>query len=642
MKSPVSRRFAAQPALRGIPAACAALLLAGSPWARAQSTPPGADAVAPDVIVVTGSREPMPANQVAGDVVVIDAERIRESTADSVEDLLRREAGLQVSRNGGPGANASVFIRGAGSGNTLVLVDGVRIGSATLGLVELESLSLAAIDHIEVLRGPGSSLYGADGAGGVVQIFTRRGEGPPQAVLRAAIGSYGAREASAQASGRFGELDLAGSVSHEQLDGVSALRPGDQFNNYNPDKDGARRTTAQAQIGYRPAAGHRIGLGVWDSRLDAQYDASQYLAPDFNQDNTPDFRNRLDSRVTALEHRGEWSPAWTTTLRASAQESDLHSGGTQIERFRTRREQLEAQASWRFQPDQRLTLALDTLHERAQSSAFFNDVKRDNDAAVLAYAGAIGPVQAQAEWRHDHSSVFGDVDTGRLGGSLAVARGWRVRALAGSSYRAPSFNDLYYPGYGVAAIRPERGRSVELGLEGHGAEHEFSVTAWRNQARDLIAYESDRSFCPADPSYDFGCARNVGRARLQGLSLAGGARWGGLGLRGTLDFLDAKDADTGARLVRRAAYQASLAADYRTGDWTLGAAALTLGQRPDGGIELPAQTTLDLKAAWRFSRAWTLETKLINATDADTTPSRDYQGLGRQAWIGLRYEPTSP
>jgi vitamin B12 transporter len=109
-------------------------------------------------------------------------ERIRESAATSLEDLLQREAGLQLSRSGGPGANAGLFIRGAGSGNTLVLIDGVRIGAATAGLPELEALSLASIERIEVLRGPGSSLYGADAVGGVVQIFTRRGSGAAAAV----------------------------------------------------------------------------------------------------------------------------------------------------------------------------------------------------------------------------------------------------------------------------------------------------------------------------------------------------------------------------------------------------------------------------------------------------------------------------
>lgn len=597
-----------------------------------------ADAAAGERIVVTGSREPTAADRLAGDLVLIDAEQIQASTADSVEDLLRRVAGLQISRNGGPGSSAGVFIRGMGVSGTLVLVDGVRVGSATLGQVEFESLSLGAIDHIEILRGPGSSLYGADGAGGVVQIFTRRGDGRPRASAWLAAGQYGAGEAAFSGSGRFGDFDAAASLSHEQVEGVSALRPGDRYGNYNPDKDGSRRTSAQAQFGWRPAQGHRIGLTLLDSKLNAQFDSSEYLPPNYQQDATPDFRNKLDNQVVSIDHRGEWSEAWTTTARASSQESDLHSGGHEIKRYRTRREQLDAQATWQPMKDQRLTFAYEGLNEKADAQSYVQQEKRDNNALVLAYLGTLGPVQLQADARHDDNSVYGAVNTGRLGASYALAKGWRLRALAGTSFRAPSFNDLFYPGYGVDTIKPERGRSVEVGVEGRGAGYDVSATVWQNRMRDLIGYEPDRTHCPADPAYDYGCAANISNAKLQGLTLAGGTQLGNLQLRAQVDFTDAKNSDTGARLTRRAAHQASLTADYTVGDWAFGAAALQVGKRPDGaGYTLKQESTLDLKARWRFAPQWSLEAKVINATDVDLEPTREYQGLGRQAWLGVRY-----
>lgn len=631
------------------PRAALALLCAAPALACAQTTPltaahPMAAPADPDRIVVTGSREPVAAGWLAADLVVIDAEQIQASTADSIEDLLRREAGLQLSRNGGPGASAGLMIRGAGVGNTLVLVDGVRIGSATLGQVEFEGLSLGMVERIEVLRGPGSSLYGADGAGGVIQIFTRRGGQATHAGAWLAAGQYGAAEGAVNASSRIGDVDLAGSLSHEQLDGVSTLRPGDRFGNHNPDRDGSRRTTAQAQLGWRPAEGHRIGLSLLQSQLDARYDASEFLPPDYAQDPSPDFHNKLDNQLAAIEHRAEWNAAWTTTLRASAQEDDLHSGGTVIDRFRTRREQLDAQATWRPAPDQRLTFAYEGLTEKATSSAFLTDMQRDNHALVLAWLGALGPVRTQADLRHDDNSAYGQVTTGRLGGSMKLGGAWRARALAGSSFRAPSFNDQGYPGYGIPPdvyegfdIKPERGVNIEFGVDGHWADVDLSATAWRNRMRDLIVYESDRSFCPDDPSYDFGCAANVGHSRMQGLTLSGGWQSGGWQLRGQADFVDAKNADTGARLNRRAAHQLSLSAEYTMGDWRFGAAVLQVGARPDGGVTLPEETTLDLKARWQFAPCWTLEAKLLNATDEDLQPVRDYQGLGRQAWLGVRY-----
>ncbi len=594
--------------------------------------------MAQGIVVVTGAREPLPAQRLVGDVVVIDADRIRASAGDSLEDLLRREAGLQLSRNGGPGASTGLFIRGASSASTLVLVDGVRIGAATTGQAEFEGLSLSQIERIEVLRGPASSLYGADAVGGVVQIFTRRGQAEPRVSLAGAVGQLGAREASIAADARVGLFDLAASVSADRNQGVSALRPGDLFGNFNPDRDGYSRRGAQAQVGYSPADGQRIGLQATSSRLNARYDGSEFLPPTFAQDNSPDFRNRLAMRSAALDHRAEWGPGLVTLLRATRQTSDLESGGSALDRFLTERSQWEAQATWNAAPGQQWTLAVEHLRERSSSTSFVADVARDNDAVVAAYAGRWGAVDLQVEARHDDNSIWGGVRTGRAAAAWEVASGWRLRGVAGTTFRAPSFNDLYFPGFGVATLQPERGRSLEFGLSWTGRDGDAALTTYRNEVRDLVGYEPDRSYCPPSADYDFGCARNIGRARLQGATLAAGWRTGPWSWRGTADFLDAKDLATGARLTRRAAHQETVAIDYRGQGWSVGAEVLRVGARPEAGDVLAAYATVDLKARWRLSPAWSLTARLLNATDRDHEPALDYRPLGRQAWLGMRYE----
>ena len=608
----------------------AVLAAAAAPsFAQTQLTP----------IVVTGSREPQALDRVTADVVVIDAERIRTSSADSVEDLLRREAGVQVSRNGGPGHTAGVFIRGAGSGNTVVLIDGVRIGSGTLGQVEFEALGLSQIERIEVLRGPGSSLYGADAVGGVIQIFTKRGEGDPRFTAKGAIGGERSYEGNFGVSGATGGFDFAASLGREKSRGVSVLKPGDQFGNYNPDDDGYVRDTAQVKLGFTPAPGHRIGLNLVESRLNAQYDASEFGGPpSFAQDASPDFRNKLKTSVVSLDYRGVISPNWTTTAQLAHNDDDLKSGGNIIDRFRTRRDQLTWQNALKFDASNQLMLAYEHLSEKAESTSYLADYKRNNNAFVLGYTGEFGAQVLTADVRRDQNSVYGGETTGRLGWSMEVAKGLRVRALAGTTFRAPSFNELFYPGYGVPSITPERGRSVELGINWRAGDSEASATVYQNRVRDLIAYEGNKAFCPADPSYSFGCARNIGRARLQGVTLSGAHRIGALRVSGTVDFLDAKDTDTGVRLSRRAAHQESLAADYDLGAWRFGGALLAVGSRPDGSATLGRYATLDLSARWRFAPQWQLEAKLLNATDRQYEPARDYQPLGRQAWIGVRFD----
>jgi vitamin B12 transporter len=590
-------------------------------------------------VVITGTREPTPLSQIAADVVVIDARTIRDSTADSIEDLLRREAGVQLSRSGGPGQSAGVFIRGAAAGNTLVLVDGVRVGSATLGIASLESIGLAQVERIEVLRGPGSSLYGADAVGGVVQIFTRRGAaGDPRWSAHAAAGTERSFEGDLGVSGLVeGGIDYAAGASHASSRGVSALREGDAFGNFNPDRDGYRRSGGQLALGYTPAPGHRIGLQAVANRLNAQFDASEFAPPDFAQDASPDFRNRQRTDQVSLDYRGALTPQWTTTAQVARQSDRLQSGGNLIDRFDTVREQATWQNAWKPLEGQQLLLAVDAMRENAQSSAFVADVQRRNTAVVLGYAGQYGEHALQIDVRHDDNVDFGGVNTGRIGWTMELTPTLRLRALAGSTFRAPSFNDLYFPGYGVPGIRPERGRSVELGLTWASAGAQAGATVYRNRVSDLIGYEPDAARCPDDPAYAFGCASNVSRAQLQGATIDGSLQQGPWRVQASVDFLEARDRDTGVRLPRRAAHQESLRVEHDAGSWNFGAALLAVGARPDGGATLPAYQTVDLFARWRVAPQWRLEASVLNVADRDVQPVRDYQQPGRQAWIGVRY-----
>ena len=589
-------------------------------------------------VVITGSREPLAPERLAADVVVIDAEAIRNGSADSLADLLRREAGVQISRNGGPGHASGLLLRGAGSSQSIVLVDGVRVGSATLGFASLESIGLAQIERVEVLRGPGSSLYGADAVGGVVNVVTRRGEPGVQHDGRVALGGYGSREASVGLGGARGAWDGAANLSTERSSGVSALRPGDRFGNYNPDRDGYRLDAVNASLGFKPAAGQRIGLTLLRSKLDSQYDGSDFLPPTYAQDASPDFRTRLSTEVAALDWRGTFAAGLTGSARASRSVDDALDGGTAPDRFRTTREQFSAQAAWQTGGAGQLVLAAESGQDRGRSTSFAADVQRRNHAFVIELTGADGAWSWQGDLRRDDSSDFGAITTGRLGAAFALAPGLRLRALAGTTFRAPSFNDLYFPGYGVASLRPERGRSTELGLSWKQAAGELAVTAWRNPVRDLIGYEPDAARCPADPAYAFGCAANTAQAQLSGVTLVARRQMGALAVKAQVDLLRARDGATGQRLLRRAAQQASVGMDWTRGEWTYGGRLLHVGSRPDGGKTLASESTLDLLATWRIAPAWSLQGKLVNATDAELEPARDYQGLGRQAWISLRFE----
>jgi vitamin B12 transporter len=261
---------------------------------------------------------------------------------------------------------------------------------------------------------------------------------------------------------------------------------------------------------------------------------------------------------------------------------------------------------------------------------------RDNTGLVLGYTGRFGANRVQADLRWDHNSAYGDVTTGKLGWAIDLDGGWSLRALAGTAFRAPTFNDLYFPGYGVATLGPETSRSVEAGVGYRVEATSASATWYRNEVSDLIGYQPDPSRCP--PGYGFGCAGNTAQARLQGVTLQGQQQLGAWQFTLALDWLDAVDTSTGQKLPRRASNQQSLAVDWTQGPWQAGATLVAVGSRPEGGATVPAYWLLNLNARWRFDRDWQAEARLNNATDEAYQPVRDYQGMPRQLWLGLRYD----
>ena len=589
-----------------------------------------------DRVVVTGTREAQPLSKSVADLVLIDADTLRDGGVATVEDALRRYAGLQITRNGGPGQSSGYLIRGNNANGAIVLVDGVRVGSATLAQTALESMSIGQIDHIEVLRGPASSLYGADAVGGVIQIFTKKGQGPLNVTADAAVGEYRSRQGDLGISGAQAGFDYAASLGRETSRGVSAIRPNDANGYYNPDRDGFTRTTAAARLGFTPAEGHRIGVSATQSRLNAQYDSADFDA-NFNPDPSPDFRNRLKTRTVSADYRGTLSPIWTTSVQIARNTDDSVSGGGTLSRYKTDRDQATWQNVLRVGAGQQVVLAYEHLSEKVRADAFPSAPKRTNNGYMAGYTGEFGPLAVEGSLRRDDNSAFGGITTGNLGASYALTSELKVRALAGKTFRAPSFNDLYFPFYGISTIQPERGRSMELGLNWASGATSASATVYRNTVRQLIAYNPDPNGTDCPTGY-FGCAGNVGRAKLTGATLSGSHRIGNLSLNATVDFLDAQDEIKRTRLLRRAAHQESVSADYDTGVWSVGATLTDVGARPDVGGNLGAYAVLDLRASWKFLPQWRLETKILNAADRDVQPVRDYQGLGRQAWVGVRYD----
>ena len=425
-------------------------------------------------------------------------------------------------------------------------------------------------------------------------------------------------------------------LSGETSDGVSAVLPGDQFGIYNPDDDGFTRYGLSLAGGFSWQKGQRIGLSYSASRLRSQFDSAEYPPPNFAPDPSPDFRNRLNTQLTTLEYQGVLSSEWTNLLRASYQTDQFESGANVISTYNTTRRQFTAQTTWTPSAQHQLVAAIDYLDESIYSSDY-SAPSRDNTGLVLGYTGRFGAQKLQADLRWDHNSVYDNQTTGKLGWGMDLAAGWSVRAVAGTAFRAPTFNDLYFPDYrrghaAAGALAQHRGRHRLQGRDDLGGRHgllQQGVRPDRLPARpEPVPAGLQLRLCRQHLARAAAGHHDAGPAAVGPLPVHAGA-----GLAECQGPRHRPDAEP-----RRAANQQTLAVDWNEGPWQLGGTVLRVSQRPDGGVLLPAYSLLNLNARWRFERFWQVEARLQNAFDKDYQPARDYQDVGRQFWIGLRYD----
>lgn len=622
MNFPVTRQAAAPLVARAF-ARPFALPLASS-LAFAFATPSFAETL--DTVVVTATRMPQRAVDVIADTTVIHAEEIARSGAGSVADVLQRQRGIEIVRNGSAGAATSVFLRGANSNQVVVLLDGVRIGSSTSGVAAWNAVPLGAIERIEVVYGPLSTFYGADAIGGVIQIFTRKGKGAPEVSASVGAGSNGTRQADANVLGAAKGLRYAFGAGYEESDGFSATRPGAY--GFNPDEDGYRRRHASGQLSYAPAQNVEIGAQFLHSDLRAQYDsgASAY-----------DAHNLQDLNTASVYATGQLSARWRSTLQYARSEDEMGnftsaaaSGASQID---TQQDELSWQNSFLLGPDILQLLVSRRKEDVASSSSAALTRDRVTNAYAAAYSARRGAHLLHLSARHDRS-VYGNKNTGAAGYGYNFGEGWRATASAGTSFRAPTFNELYYPGYGLPTNRPEEGRNLEAGLHYEGNRVRFDATLFRNRLTDMLVYAR---FCPGRSG---SCAYNVNRVTLEGLTLAAETRVAGVDLRGSLDWQDPQDETTGKQLARRSNKHASFSAGTTWGRLKAGAELQLSGARFDDAANryrLGGYGLLDLYTSWRFTPDVSLLVRLENVTDKRYELARNYNASGRTWFAALRY-----
>lgn len=577
-------------------------------------------------IVVTANAAPTEATAVGSSVTVLTREEIAARGTASVVELLRAVPGLEVVQGGGPGSAASVFLRGANSSHTLVLVDGVRVNTATTGAVDFADLRADEVERIEVLRGPQSSLYGSEAMGGVISIITRRGGRRPGAAVSGERGSLGLGRWRAGAHGGGPALDWQVSAGSERWDGVSVAseRAG------NRERDPYRNSSGAAVLGLRIGEGSRLQASWRGQDATAALDGFTWgVGPT----DDPDFEQTRRAQVAALSLEARVSPRWRQLVRAGVYDERLRGRDpdTAFNRYDISNRNLDllAQSDLQLGPHHVLSLGASAERRAGEVAGGFDaraDVRSLFAASQWSWDGS-GALTAAV--RHDDHSVFGGATTYRATGVLGLGANARLHASWGTGFKAPTFNDLYYPFYGNPDLKAEASRGWDAGLAWDDPSGLVSadLTAFASRYDHLIAF-----------SWTTFVAENIARAEARGWEAAVGLKTGArVRWRASYTRTESEDLDSRTPLPRRPRHRGSLAVTLG-GDGPLTGSAtywLVRDRVDSDGAPMDDYDRLDVAAQLRLATWLDATARVENALDGDYEELRGYTTPGRTVAVGV-------
>ena len=567
--------------------------------------------------VVTASRTQTRTDDLVSDVVVLDRAAIEASTGRTLAEVLVRGAGVQMASNGGLGKNSSIFTRGTEARHTILLIDGVRYGSATTGAPSWDNIPLDMIERIEVLKGPASALYGSEGVGGVVQVFMRKGVKGFSPFASVTLGSNSLAQVSAGLNGGDGALSYTIGVEKTQDKGFSTTNSKAAFGNYNADRDGFKQDAVNASVAYQINPDWKIDAGLLYADGVSHYDDGP----------TGDTRTRVRAQTLRAGVEGKILPNWKTQLRISqaVDQTNAIEAAFLPSKFNTNQNQI----TWQNDIDTPLGVALigaERLTQKVDSSTTYDVTQRTVSSYFVGLNGASGSHSWQANVRRDSNSQFGDSNTWFAGYGYKINPAWRVNASYGTSFVAPSFNQLYYPGFGNTALQPEKGRNLDVGVTYSENGQTVKLVHFDNKIQGFITGTTK--------------AESIPRARIKGWTLGYDGVFGAFSVHATADSLNPRNELTGMLLPRRARNQVTLGVDYTTGAWTLGGSLLNVGSRFDdtkNTIALNSYTTMDVFVNYAISKDLQLQTKLNNLANKSYETAAGFNQPGRSVFVTLRY-----
>lgn len=588
-------------------------------------------------IIITAGRKAQTADETLAPVTVITRQQIEATQATTVAEVLQQSTGISMTSSGYMGKQSSVHLRGTNANHVLVLVNGVKVGSATLGTTPLELFPLDQVERIEMVRGPRSSLYGSEAIGGVIQIFTRKGSGSKaiQPYASASYGSFNTAKASAGLAGGSGEgawFNL--NAATERTDGISTQ---DSYTVYLPDfsmaevaesdKDGYKNNSFSLRAGNRFENGMSAEAGVMQAQGESEFDGQYQNENRFKQ-------QIVHGKLTAPLGS---STQITAQVGHSLDKQDSYKDAAFQDRFQTKRTNASVQADVQLGAAGNLTVGVDHLKDKVSGTTDYAVNSRKNTGVFASYQITASDNKFDLSARQDDNEQFGKKATGGLAFAHEFSDSFRATASYGTAFKAPTFNDLYYPYSGNTKLQPENSKNIELGVAGRLANGEWAISAFQNKIDDLIQWR--------DTGGGIWKPMNVAAAKISGLEASASQTWGDWQLAGNMTFQKpevASGEQAGDVLINRPKQILNLDLARQFGRFSVGAAVHAEGRRYNDTANLQPLAgfgTLDLRAKYQINRDLAVSAKLANVLDKDYELRQGYNQAGVNGLVTLDYQP---
>lgn len=566
-----------------------------------------------ETMVVTAIKRTEPVTNLVVPVIVVTKDDIEKSQANTMQEVLRQLPGVQFSSNGGYNNSSRIYVRG--SNNVIVLLNGVRLGSATLGYTDLSQVPLAGVAKIEYIRGARAAVYGADAGAGVINIITHGDEKNTQGTVEATAGSNGYQSYTASAAIIPNETSwLNLTAQYQRSDGYDIATFGSS------DRDGFENNNIVADMGAELNSNWLVRLSGYyhQGHTEYDYDPTYGVSADRNEANN----YNVSGQLVYTEQNFS-----SNLIYGNSQDSSKSYHNVPASKIVTKRNEIIWRNNYQFTQYDSVGFGAEYLNDDVGDSDTSYDVQeRDNKAGYLTLSHNGDVVQTEGSVRFDDNEQFGDETTWQLGAGWRFADPLRLTANVGTGFKAPTFNDLYYPMYGNPDLKPEESTNYELALEGDHQWINWRLAGFYKDIDNRISCQSAFSTCLNDS------------LKITGVEWTGQFDTGILTHNVSLEYLKPEDKATGKDAIRIARQNFKWQVGYQAEIWQVNMSYLYQGDRKDSGdVELDGYSLVNLAASYDITKQWKLSARIDNVFDVDYETAANYISPERSYYGTLAY-----